>query len=69
MPCTAPSFRRAGRSGCVSGSEEAGAEAVGDIFQVDEGEEIDGAEVAVDGGRAAEAGGDVEVGAEEAGRA
>jgi hypothetical protein len=34
--------------------------------EVDEGEEIDGAEFGVDGGRTAEAAGDIKVGAEEA---
>lgn len=45
--------------------EEAGADAVGEMGQVDQGEEVDGLELAVDGGRAANAGGDIEIGAEE----
>ncbi len=35
-------------------------------MEIDEGEEVDGAEFGVDGGRAAEAAGDIEVGTEEA---
>src|ERR1700757_4369585 len=51
------------------GLEEAGADAVWEIGQIDEGKEVDGIEFAVDGGRAADAAGDFEVGAEEPGRA
>lgn len=46
--------------------EEAGAETVGDAVEIDESEEVDRAEFGVDGGWAAEAAGDIEVGAEEA---
>src|SRR5580765_6622037 len=46
--------------------EEAGADAVGDAIEIDQGEKIDGAELGVDGGRAAEAAGDFEVGAKKA---
>jgi hypothetical protein len=51
------------------GLEEAGADTVWEIGQIDEGEEVDGLEFAVDGGRAADAAGDFEVGTEEPGRA
>jgi hypothetical protein len=50
----------------VPGLEEAGADAVGEMPEVDQGEEIDGLEFAVDGGRTADASGNVEVGAEKA---
>ena len=45
--------------------EEAGADAVWEMGQIDEREEVDGFEFAVDGGWAADAGGDIEIGAEE----
>lgn len=46
--------------------KEADADAVGDVVQVDYRQEVDGFEFAVDGWGAAEAGGDVQVGAKEA---
>jgi hypothetical protein len=48
--------------------EKAGADAVRDAVEIQEGQEIDGFEFAVDGGRAAQACGDIEVSAEEARR-
>src|SRR6202011_5945334 len=39
----------------------------GDAMEIDEGEEVDGAELRIDGGGTAEAAGDVEIGAKEAG--
>ena len=46
--------------------EEAGADAVWEMGQVDQREEIDSFEFAIDGRGAANAGGDIEIGAEEA---
>jgi len=37
--------------------EEAGADAIGDVTEIDHREEIDGAELGIDGGRTAEAAG------------
>ena len=49
--------------------EEAGADAVWDMGQIDEGQEIDGFEFAVDGWGTADLCGNIEIGAEEARRA
>jgi len=35
--------------------EEAGAEAIGDAVKIDQGKEVDGAELRIDGGRPAKA--------------
>jgi hypothetical protein len=61
-----PTAARAAHFNFVTLVEVAGAEASGDAIEIDECEEIDGAELGVDGGRAAKAAGDFEVGSKEA---
>jgi hypothetical protein len=63
-----PSFIGACRTPALA-LEEAAADAVWEFSQVDQGQEVDGFEFAVDGWGAADTAGDFEVGAEEARRA